>query len=581
MKVHRGSLPCLCPKGKCEANKCTAWKDDDPAVLADKSVRAYQKDPKTGVKTDKLSETYIIDTNHKKEDKEREGKLEQGEVYKPRFIQVFKQRAEVTVKIYGITDISTKTDSFSMDFVLMIDWFDPDIINGSFVVGENWHPRLTFDNQIDAIADTNLDESESDPRMADSGVGLAKITKRTKGTFKARFNVHDFPFDVHMLPVVIKTRSERQDRGKVEATGERILTHLDYGGNIRKGKPMMAGLVKDITTGKPVMTAMTFEKHADWLQEFDVEDIIVANDHDRDIDNLSYSHINTDEDKKKIIEDLKDAQKFTFGAIVRRDTNNVSFNITLSLFLIQSLTVTVWGLAPADFHDRSQNVLTIMLTVVAFKYMVSDRLPAVPYMTVMDVYIITGFIFLWVLGFSVWTISLVSDVEEDALDSLVSLKRLHRGYKMSTAAKLDIAMFCLSCVWCLGGLFYMFFLGSKMQRSTFKRWEQMAAKENYWRKTINKEAKMHVEDFTTMWASSIGSDILPNNTVLGETAMLKAVKANWSASSGTRSSGVSILARSSSALGNGQVRKSLRMIVEDEGGKEKESAIHPNQPDSD
>jgi hypothetical protein len=56
--------------------------------------------------------------------------------------------------------------------------------------------------------------------------------------------------------------------------------------------------------------------------------------------------------------------------------------------MIQTLSFTAFWLEPIqELSDRLQVVLTLLLTVVAFKLMIKEQLPSVPYMTDLDKYI--------------------------------------------------------------------------------------------------------------------------------------------------------------------------------------------------
>jgi hypothetical protein len=67
------------------------------------------------------------------------------------------------------------------------------------------------------------------------------------------------------------------------------------------------------------------------------------------------------------------------------------FNVVLPLFFISSLGFTV---AFVDFHEVSSRLeitLTLVLTSVAIKLTASDWLPNVAYLTLLDSYILCGF----------------------------------------------------------------------------------------------------------------------------------------------------------------------------------------------
>ena len=66
-----------------------------------------------------------------------------------------------------------------------------------------------------------------------------------------------------------------------------------------------------------------------------------------------------------------------------------------------------------DLADRLQIVLTCLLTIVAFKFMVQNKVPAVPYATMLDIYFRFGY---FLCALNVWLSLFIrgwhSDTEE-------------------------------------------------------------------------------------------------------------------------------------------------------------------------
>lgn len=71
------------------------------------------------------------------------------------------------------------------------------------------------------------------------------------------------------------------------------------------------------------------------------------------------------------------------------------FQIIIPLFLIVSLGFLASTLHLSELADRLSIILTLLLTTVAFKYMVAEYIPRVPYITVLDKYVTTGFLILF------------------------------------------------------------------------------------------------------------------------------------------------------------------------------------------
>lgn len=70
-------------------------------------------------------------------------------------------------------------------------------------------------------------------------------------------------------------------------------------------------------------------------------------------------------------------------------------NLRLVNFIIVILSLTTKAVPYESFADRSSITLTLLLTSIAFKFVISTYVPPTPYLTYMDMYILAG---LMVLG---------------------------------------------------------------------------------------------------------------------------------------------------------------------------------------
>ena len=73
-----------------------------------------------------------------------------------------------------------------------------------------------------------------------------------------------------------------------------------------------------------------------------------------------------------------------------------------SLFVIDSLVFSAHGIPIGSLEDRLGVNLTLLLTAMAFKWVLSDKLPDVPYLTTMEVYTLLTFMMLFLQGMLFW-----------------------------------------------------------------------------------------------------------------------------------------------------------------------------------
>jgi len=69
-------------------------------------------------------------------------------------------------------------------------------------------------------------------------------------------------------------------------------------------------------------------------------------------------------------------------------------NVALIMFLICSFVLCAWAVHPGAIADRWGVDFNLVLTAVAFKLILNDMLPRLSYLTTLDLYVLSGFVFL-------------------------------------------------------------------------------------------------------------------------------------------------------------------------------------------
>ena len=76
---------------------------------------------------------------------------------------------------------------------------------------------------------------------------------------------------------------------------------------------------------------------------------------------------------------------------VKRYPWNWFFNCVLPLFIIQGSLISSYAIT-SGFQDRAGVSITLLLAIVAFKYVVSEKLPTISYLTLIDMYVLGSFL---------------------------------------------------------------------------------------------------------------------------------------------------------------------------------------------
>jgi len=87
--------------------------------------------------------------------------------------------------------------------------------------------------------------------------------------------------------------------------------------------------------------------------------------------------------------------------IIQNIIRNPAFyllNLYLPSFLISSSCLVIWVFLPEDFSSRSNIIMTLLLTVVAFRPTIGQNLPRLPYITYLDRYAVVSLALIVVIG---------------------------------------------------------------------------------------------------------------------------------------------------------------------------------------
>eukprot|EP00294_Goniomonas_avonlea_P003159 CAMPEP_0114572598 /NCGR_PEP_ID=MMETSP0114-20121206/18392_1 /TAXON_ID=31324 /ORGANISM="Goniomonas sp, Strain m" /LENGTH=485 /DNA_ID=CAMNT_0001759849 /DNA_START=33 /DNA_END=1487 /DNA_ORIENTATION=- len=99
---------------------------------------------------------------------------------------------------------------------------------------------------------------------------------------------------------------------------------------------------------------------------------------------------------------------------VRRKPWYYVYNVALPQFLIVSLAGTIVSVPVDDVADRMGVILTLLLTTVAFKFVVASSTPQIPYLTFLDYYLFWGLAILCWIGIEISAAVYVFGPESDS-----------------------------------------------------------------------------------------------------------------------------------------------------------------------
>ena len=101
---------------------------------------------------------------------------------------------------------------------------------------------------------------------------------------------------------------------------------------------------------------------------------------------------------------------YIFKIHIRRRSSFFLINVALIMFMITVLCFSAFAVDSSDTADRLSVCLTLLLTSVAFKLVVSGSLPPVPYLTLLDKYVFSCMVFIFLISVENVSAGLISTV---------------------------------------------------------------------------------------------------------------------------------------------------------------------------
>eukprot|EP01084_Bolivina_argentea_P143499 251958_1 len=168
----------------------------------------------------------------------------------------------------------------------------------------------------------------------------------TRGSLTSQFDVKNYPFDIQDLSFVFSTEM----------------------------------LVDEIIIVKSFLEHDTFSFDTTWCPVTDWNIIGV---------DCMTSHINLDQIKGHSSETEKKSNIkafITFRIQVQRKWEAIMMRTIVWMFLMAFYMLFMFSLEPTDIEGRMAYSITMMLTIVAFQFVISSDLPNISYMTLIDKY---------------------------------------------------------------------------------------------------------------------------------------------------------------------------------------------------
>lgn len=242
----------------------------------------------------------------------------------------------VALGLLDIDEIDSANQNFTANLFLAARWHDPRLAHAGpgiqmKPVSEVWNPVLLFVNQ-QKIWPSMPEVVRIDPS------GEVEYDQRVWGPFSQPLDVHDFPADTQDFEIRIASVASRTDALAFEVDPENA-----------------SGLA-------PQFSLPDWEI-VEWKLDFS-----------------PYAPVGS----------RQGVSSFALVLTARRHISHYVFKIILPLVLIVAMSWIVFWIDPRESGTQIAVATTSMLTLIAYRFMVGGQIPAVPYLTRMDTFILAS-----------------------------------------------------------------------------------------------------------------------------------------------------------------------------------------------
>ena len=262
---------------------------------------------------------------------------------------------QVGYDVIDVREIDGQSQTFAMDLYFWLQWTDERLAFDPAVIGDEtcridphqikegghfWNPHPEFIN-------LRSESRRGNELFTVSEDGAVYFERRFTGTFDASFELTRFPLDEQELPVFLESfypRSEVIFEPVEENRGDALDNTID-------------------TIDLPawgVLGVHAEEKVFTWESDAD-----------------------------------SDFSRYTYSIQVERRFGYYLWKIVVPLLLIVMLSWLVFWMSAQALEAQMGVSVTCILSVIAFNFVIADSLPKIPYLTLLDLWVLISYLFVF------------------------------------------------------------------------------------------------------------------------------------------------------------------------------------------
>jgi len=250
------------------------------------------------------------------------------------------------ITVYSVLKIDNVNQLVDIDFKVFCQWEDETLIGKdpeTVDFSKHFHPHFYVKNAVD------LEILEDRQRLKDAELGIVTHTIHYRGTLSQYFRLHSFPFDIQEIKIIISSQGH-------------VIKNYFF-----------------LHTGRN-SESVASRKSA--LQEWEVlpmyDPVFILTDRSESSSNVVYS-------------------EFLSIVPIRRHCRHYIWSVGSVLSLLVTMCYYTSAISYEKFGDRMIVILSLILTIIAFKYSIYESLPKINYMTLLDKFYFMCFLFMYVM----------------------------------------------------------------------------------------------------------------------------------------------------------------------------------------
>ncbi|CDS42224.1 gamma aminobutyric acid receptor subunit [Echinococcus multilocularis] len=292
---------------------------------------------------------------------------------------------EVRVVFLKIGEIDTLKEFYQADAFLQAKWHEPRLDGklpeelGTVDLERYWNPLCYIDNILSETKEVQWLSTS----IGQNGEVYIVERRRIKGVFLETLELNDFPLDVQDLTITVTT--ERPD-----TEVDLIPDHLE-----------MSAINKQ-----------TFVDQQEWKlhEHVEITKRVIRQEYSRS---------------------MKSHPCLSVTCRAARRPGYFYWNVFLIMFMISGLSFATFAVSPDKAELRLRLSFTLILTSVTFKYVITQSLPRISYLTYMDKYVLMSLAILCVI--SIWH-AVIAILPVNAMSSVDDIAFLN-----SSAAAINVS----------------------------------------------------------------------------------------------------------------------------------------------